>query len=160
MDVSKLEKEELMYELKTRGITAIDDINEMRHVLKGLLKIEIEGKQMMVTNSNAEIDVKNEIRVCVKKLQFINGMIDKIEGDRFCEQFRVVDAKLCHLMNRVDNLVPKDDQDKKERSNLLKGILFLMRKMETMASSSSVMEKKQNDVTGNVLNHTVLEMHI
>lgn len=145
MDVNKLEAEELSYELKSRGIASMNNINEMRSVLKGLLKIEVEGKSLMATNTNVSLDVKSEVKTCIKKLQVINTMIDNIKGDRYSEQYRTVDAKLCHLMNRVDKLMVTEPQDKKDRSNLLKGILFLMRKMESMASNKSVIETNSND---------------
>lgn len=154
MDVTKLDEEELTYELNSRGIAAMDNVNEMRNVLRGLLKIEVEGKSLMaIDRSISTIDVKSEVKMCIKKLQIINTMIDNLPGDRYSEQFRVVDAKLSHLMSRVDKLPVVDQQDKKERSNLLKGILFLMRKMEEMVSNTSVVETNtnQNDDTGKVL---------
>lgn len=154
MDVTKLDEEELVYELNARGIAAMDNVNEMRKVLRGLLKIEVEGKSLMaIDRSNSTIDVKSEVKICIKKLQIINTMIDNLSGDRYSEQFRVADAKLSHLMNRVDKLPVVDQQDKKERSNLLKGILFLMRKMEEMVSNTTVVEtnSNQNDDTGKVL---------
>lgn len=144
MDVNKLEEEELSYELRSRGIAAMSDANEMRSVLRGLLKIEVEGKSLMATDGSVSLDVKSEVKMCVKKLQAINTMIDNIKGDRYSEQYRTADAKLCHLMNRVDKLSVVEPQDKKDRSNLLKGILFLMRKMETMASNTTVIETGAN----------------
>lgn len=144
MDVNKLEEEELSYELRSRGIAAMSDANEMRSVLRGLLKIEVEGKSLMATDGSVSLDVKSEVKMCVKKLQAINTMIDNIKGDRYSEQYRTADAKLCHLMNRVDKLSVVEPQDKKDRSNLLKGILFLMRKMETMASNTTVIETGTN----------------
>lgn len=155
MDVNKLDEDELTYELKTRGIEATNDVNEMRSVLRGLLKIEVEGNSLMATNSSPSVDVKSEVRTCVKKLQVINTMIENIQGDRYSEQYRTVDAKLCHLMNRVDKLPAIDQQDQKERSNLLKGILFLMRKMEAMASSTTVVESNtsQKDNAGKIIDH-------
>lgn len=155
MDVTKLDEEELGYELKARGIAAVSDVNEMRSVLRSLLKIEVEGKSLIATNSSVTVDVKSEVKICVKKLQIINTMIDNIQGDRYSEQYRMVDTKLCHLMNRVDKLSAVEQQDQKDRSNLLKGILFLMRKMETMASNTSIVETStnQNDNTGKLIDH-------
>lgn len=126
----------------------MSDPNEMKSVLRGLLKIEAEGNSLLASDGGTAtaVDVKTEVKTCVKKLQVINTMIDGIQGDRYGEQYRSVDAKLCHLMNRVDKLPAVEAQDKKDRSNLLKGILFLMRKMEAMASntSSSVVETNTN----------------
>lgn len=154
MDVTKLDEEELSYELRVRGIAEMHDINEMRNILRGLLRIEIEGKSLMTTNSSVSIDVKSEVKTCVKKLQVINTMINNIKGDRYSEQYRSVDAKLCHLMNRVDKIPAIEQQDKKDRSNLLKGILFLMRKMEEVASNTTNIETitNQNDNSGNAIN--------
>lgn len=155
MDVTKLDEEELSYELKARGIAATNDVNEMRSVLRGLVKIEVEGNSLMATDRSVAVDVKNEVKICVKKLQAINTMIDNIQGDRFSEQYRTVDAKLCHLMNRVDKLPAVEQQDQKDRSNLLKGILFLMRKMESMTSNTNVVETSanKNENAGKVIDH-------
>lgn len=153
MDFSKLDKEELSYELKTRGIAPMNDVNEMRKVLRGLMKIEVEGKSLLTTDSTISVDIKSEVKTCVKKLQVLNTMINNIEGDRYSEQYRAVDAKLCHLMNRVDKLPAVEQQDQKDRSSLLKGILFLMRKMEEMASNTTVIETNTNlnDNAGRVI---------
>jgi len=144
MDVNKLDEDELSYELKIRGIASMNNVNEMRSVLRGLLKIEIEGNSLVATNSNVSVDIKSEVRTCVKKLKDINLMINNIQGGRYSEQYRATDAKLCHLMNRVDKLPAINEQDLKERSNLLKGVLFLMRRMETMASNANVVEANTN----------------
>jgi hypothetical protein len=149
MDVTKLDEDELSYELRVRGIAAMSDVNEMRSVLRGLLRIEVEGNSLMNTDSIVPvIDVKSEVKICVKKLQVINSIIDNIQGDRYSEQYRLADAKLCHLMNRVDKLPAVDKRDQNDRSNLLKGILFLMRKMEGMASNTNVVETNTNQNGG------------
>lgn len=155
MDFAKLDEEELAYELRTRGIAPMTDANEMRRVLRGLMKIEVEGKSLLATDNGVlSVDVNSEVKTCVKKLQVINTMIDSIDGDRYGERYRIVDAKLCHLMNRVDKLPAVEQQDQKDRSNLLKGILFLMRKMEEMASNTTVIGTNQNDSAGRVIiNH-------
>lgn len=160
MDVSKLDEEELSYELRARGIAPMNNINEMRNVLRGLVKIEIEGKSLITTNNSVSVDVKKEVNICIKKLQVINTMIDNIQGDRYSEQYRSVDAKLCHLMNRVDKLPAIERQDKKDRSNLLKGILYLMRKMEEMASNTTIIEtnKNQNNNAGNVVDYLIVNV--
>lgn len=155
MDVTKLDEEELSYELRARGIAPMNDVNEMRSVLRGLLKIEVEGNSLVASDNSVSVDVKNEVKMCVKKLQTINTMIDNIQGDRYSEQYRTVDAKLCHLMNRVDKLPALEQQDQRDRSNLLKGILFLMRKMEAMTSNSTIVETNtnQSENTGNVIDN-------
>lgn len=160
MDVSKLDEEELSYELRARGIAPMNNINEMRNVLRGLVKIEIEGKSLITTNNSVSVDIKKEVNICIKKLQVINTMIDNIQGDRYSEQYRSVDAKLCHLMNRVDKLPAIERQDKKDRSNLLKGILYLMRKMEEMASNTTIIEtnKNQNNNAGNVVDYLIVDV--
>lgn len=157
MDVAKLDEDELSYELRARGIAAMNDVNEMRSVLRGLLKIEVEGKSLLATNSSVSVDVKSEVKTCVKKLQVINKMIDDIQGDRYSDKYRVVDAKLCHLMNRVDKLPAVSQQDQKDRSNLLKGILFLMRKMEEVASSTTIVEtnSNQSDEAGKFIDNSM-----
>lgn len=160
MDVTKLDEEELSYELKARGIAPPNDVNEMRSVLRGLVKIEAEGNSLMATESSVTVDVKNEVKTCVKKLQALNTMIDNIQGDRYSEQYRTVDAKLCHLMNRVDKLPAIEQQDQRDRSNLLKGILFLMRKMESMTSNTNVVETSanKNENAGKVIDYFYLWM--
>lgn len=144
MDVAKLDEDELSYELGARGIAAMNNVDEMRSVLRGLLKFEVEGKSLLATNNSVSVDVKSEVKTCVKKLQVINKMIDDIHGDRYSDKYRVADAKLCHLMNRVDKLPAISPQDQKDRSNLLKGILFLMRKMEEVASNTTIVETNSN----------------
>lgn len=162
MDVAKLDEDELTYELRARGIAAMDGADEMRSVLRGLLKMEVEGKSLLAGEHGGSVDVKSEVKTCVKKLQVINSMVDGIQGDRYSETYRAADAKLCHLMNRVDKLPAIEPQDKRDRSNLLKGILFLMRKMEEMASDTTVVgtSSNQNNDAGKVADSLIFSINL
>lgn len=131
MEVNKLDEDELHYECQIRGICGIRDNDEMKSVLRGVLKVDA-GHEIF----NFNLDSSEEIKECIKKIQELRSCIDSIDGDRFGETYRKADTKLSHLLGRIDRISTSDDNLRKKRSTLLKTILYLMREMESKVGGS------------------------
>lgn len=129
MEVFRLDDEELEYELKIRGYSVIDDRNVMRNLLRGLIKTGENNLENYVIQNP-----ENEISICTSKLRELKNFIDKINDNKYSDNYRTADTKLSHLLGRIDRITTTDPKLLKSRSILLKTILYLMREMETRTS--------------------------
>lgn len=132
MEVNKLDREELQYELKIRGFEGIQDVDQMKILLRGLLKSgDNYFEHYVVLNAKTEIDT------CVIKIRELQEFVDRISGSKMDDSYRTADTKLCHLLGRIDRITTDDEKLLKTRSLLLKTILHLMTKMESKVNTFS-----------------------
>lgn len=129
MEVNKLDIDELLYELKIRGFDGIQDISEMRTLLRGLLKSGDSSENFVI------VDAKQEINTCVTKIRELKEIVDCVSGSKMDDSFRIADTKLYHLLGRIDRITTNDEKLLKSRSVLLKTILHLMQEMESKTHS-------------------------
>lgn len=131
MEVTKLDTEELDYELRIRGYSSVPNEEVMRNLLRGLLKTGENNLENYVVQNP-----EKEIAVCTSKLRELKGYIDNINGNKLSESYRKADTKLSHLLGRIDRITTTDERLQKSRSVLLKTILYLMREMENNVQTS------------------------
>lgn len=131
MEVNKLDSEELEYELKIRGYSAISDEEVMRKLLRGLLKTGENNLENYIIQNP-----EKEIAICATKLRELKTHVDRISGNKMSDSYRKADTKLCHLLGRIDRITTNDEKLQKSRSLFLKTILYLMKEMEAKVQTS------------------------
>ena len=141
MEVNRLDRAELEYELQVRGYTPIPDVGVMRNLLKGLIKTGENNLERFVIQ-----DPEKEIAVCTTKLRELKASIDTIKGDKFGDDYRTASTKLNHLLGRIDRITSTDDKIARSRSLLFKTVLYLMKEMDSRAQNGPT---TQDVVAGN-----------
>lgn len=141
MEVNRLDKAELEYELLVRGYTPIPDVVVMRNLLKGLIKTGENNLETFVIQ-----DPEREIAVCTNKLREVKAAIDSIRGDKFGDDYRTVSTKMNHLLGRIDRITSTDDKIARSRSLLFKTVLYLMQQMDSKTQNAPT---TQDVVAGN-----------
>lgn len=146
MDVKYLNKDELMYELNSRGIACSQQgCGEMRSSMRELLRLEKAGKE--IAGHRMKVDAKAEIPIIQEKLQELIDWIktgDVIDKD----QVRRFSSRIEHIFNRMSNI----PTDIKERSELMTKTLQLMdiarkaKKSKTPLDLSVILNVVEEDV--------------
>lgn len=95
MDVSKLKKDELEYELTIRGIKDLKKVDIMRKRLGTLLSMEFDGK--LTPPQVTDFDCEKELSICREKIEIVRG------ESTWSDLFRV-DSLLQHIMNRLNRI--------------------------------------------------------
>lgn len=106
MNVDRLNRDELEYELKVRGISESGNVDKLRKTLRGVLLLEKSGSSV---SSYIALDVKNELTVCEQKLNEISTLLGTFTLSSSDSDFIKTETKFAHLFARVDR-IQTDDQ--------------------------------------------------
>ena len=128
MDVDRLKKDELEYELEIRGIKDLTSVDEMRKALRRWLHLEKMGKLSPLKLEG--LDGQVEVQKCKQKITEVNELISNFRGERLDSMWRKIDTKLMHLLNRIER-ISGDATVKSEKSELLKDVLKSMEELES-----------------------------
>ncbi|KAL1129721.1 hypothetical protein AAG570_012665 [Ranatra chinensis] len=120
LEVNRLTREELEYELECRGVTERKSVGDMRAMLRQFVKLEAQGK-VMVTSPGTHRNPATELDVCKNKMEELNKLLAAYSGEK--SQERKIDTGLTHLLNRVERIATPDLEMGQVRSALLSGIL-------------------------------------
>lgn len=119
IDVDRLLKDELEYELKVRGVDASGTVDELRKEFRGLLALERDGSFVQGT---LVLDAEAELKTCEEKLNDVEALIESYQGTG--SQMRKITTKIAHLVSRLNRVKsPEGVVDK--RATLLKRVAFL-----------------------------------
>lgn len=120
MDVTKLLKDELVYELYIRGHSETGDASDLR---KKLSKLFTENVQP-ITDIITSLNVQQELDICTGKYASLAERIDELSGGEVME-FRRLDARIGHLHSRLGRLiVPSELQERWRRQ--IDRVTFIM----------------------------------
>lgn len=119
MDLYRLTRDELEYELEVRGFVnvATETNLSMRKKLQDLMRNETFGELVLV--DTFQPDIVEEIEICNRKVTDLETYIndrDVIVANS--NEARVVDTKLHHLFSRLKRLTPPNDALINSISNL------------------------------------------
>lgn len=133
MDVKRLDKEELTYELTVRGI-AVGSVDEMRTRLALARQMEQTGDSLHYPSYPYHFDEdENAVR---KKIAEVTPLIDSFSGASRSSQFLKLQTKLSHLLNRIDNMDSEDENKRAVRGELLASVLTLINKLKSKATEA------------------------
>lgn len=145
MDVSRLNRDELEYELKVRGIDNVagETCKSMRSKLKEIASEEEFGS--IIKNENLGLDNIEEVDICNSKIVELQAYIesrDKLDA-------RYIETKLHHLYARLNRLSITDNEENRDvlasRKNLLKELGSIEEFLdETLYNRVSVVEINKN----------------
>lgn len=118
LDVDRLTKEELVWELKIRGIAESDNVDSLRKSLRSALSVEKDAS--FIQTFDVE-NVEEECNICETKLTDINNILKEFTGST--SQVRKLETKICHTFNRLEHVKSDETLIKEKRANLLKGLM-------------------------------------
>lgn len=138
IDVCRLDKEELSYELNVRGI-ATGLVDEMRARLSFARQMEKSGESLHYPDYPYTFD--EDARAVEAKLREVESMLTKFSEGSKSSLFLKLQSKLSHVLGRIDNMVAKDEEQKKLRSEIL-GLALTF--MDSLISKAAEKDKKQH----------------
>lgn len=124
-DINFLNQEELLYEIKVRGIDGTPTVNEMRNSLRSLLKLEREGHSLTIASHpyTFEEDLKS-IEAKYKEIEETKKLSMSSSKDK------KVAAKLRHALGRCDRSNAVELNERKVKSEWKIKLLLLMDSMD------------------------------
>ncbi|KAG5883462.1 hypothetical protein JTB14_030884 [Gonioctena quinquepunctata] len=137
VEVNRLEKEELSYELDIRGITGLTTVDSMRKSIRNLLKLEKAGTSLTFLSYPFTFD-KNSVYI-ERKISEIEILITDFSDSETSSSFSNIYSKLLHVFERTARSVPTKDEEHSKRST------FLIKLLELKSNLSSKTTKFKRD---------------
>ncbi|KAG5885433.1 hypothetical protein JTB14_016827 [Gonioctena quinquepunctata] len=123
VEVNRLEKEELSYELDIRGITGLTTVDSMRKSLRNLLKLEKAGTSLTFPSYPFTFD---EDSVYIeRKISEIEILVTDFSDSETSSSFSKIYSKLLHVFERTERSVSTKDEEHSKRSTFLIKLLEL-----------------------------------
>jgi hypothetical protein len=103
MDAHRLVRDELLYEMRVRGLSDLHEtVSTLRRKLSELLRTEAFG--VLVTHDSFEPDLAVETQTCVEKViqlsEFLSGRTAIVKGSN---DERIVETRMKHLYGRCES---------------------------------------------------------
>lgn len=114
LDVDRLVKDELEYELKIRGVSESGTVDSLKKCLRSLLSLEKSGSSV---HSSHSLEPQSEITECTNKIKEVADAIAAFSGT--AAQSRKIETKISHLLGRIDRIPDQDKVVDEERSKIL-----------------------------------------
>lgn len=128
MDINRLKKDELQYELRLRGMPFDNKtVAELRSCLRPLLKFEKSDESLHYPDY--DFDVDEELVIIQGKLGEINSSVVQFSGSKTDGVFLTLNSRLVHLLKRTDRL-PRTETNSNQRSELMGKIFELFDDLE------------------------------
>lgn len=116
IDVDRLVKEELDYELKVRGGEIPGTVEGMRKELRVLLKAEKDRSFVLPKYPFTHEQDIEALRVLIENLR---TAINNVEGDGTSGEVKKIWTRLAHACGRLDRCPAENDEERKTRSGIL-----------------------------------------
>lgn len=119
LHVDRLLKDELIFEINSRGGHADDTITckDLCKILRELLMLEKEGKSFKV---NLSVVPTDELNLLDKKLNDISSLL---KSEITTNSLKKIETKLCHCLNRLEKIECVDKNHAEQKSKLLTNAL-------------------------------------
>lgn len=122
LDVDRLHKDELIWELRSRGIAESDNVDALRKSLRSALSLEKDASFNQPIPF--EGDASEELNICQTKLNDITEFLTTFSGS--VGQVRRLETKICHTYNRLERITSDDPDLMCKRAVLRKGLMEMI----------------------------------
>lgn len=131
IDVNRLDKDELGYELTIRGVCDVNTVVEMRKCLRGYIRLErcgIETKYPPYPYKFGE-----DSTVLTSSIGILHQDISDFAGDNKSSSFRKLSTRLLHLFKRAERSLAVSDEEQVVRSGFLAQLIGLHSELKSRA---------------------------
>lgn len=129
LEVNRLGKEELAYELAFRGVSGEATVREMRRQLRGFLRLERAGTS--VKYPKYPFKFTEDFQFVEDKMAELTDLVKNFSDFDSSPDFSKISSKLIHVFKRTERSVASDEEENNKRSQMLVALLNLQ---STLAS--------------------------
>lgn len=126
VEINRLSRDELVYELTWRGI-ASGTVEEMRGRLAVARQIERSGESLHYPPY--PFTFAEDVQSVARSLDLMTPLVDNFSGSDKDAQFLKLTTRLNHVLARIDNIIPATVEERTIRSVLLAENLSLIDKL-------------------------------
>lgn len=131
MEIGRLVKEELCYEVKIRGLSDDKTVEEMRTQLRGFMRLEKSG--MEVKYPAYPFKFEEDEKYLREKIGEIKDLVGAFKDLDTSSEYRKIATKLVHAFGRANRAVAVKDEHIGERSSMLVELVNLRSELGSKA---------------------------
>ncbi|KAJ8949451.1 hypothetical protein NQ318_007552 [Aromia moschata] len=130
LDVNRLSKEELSYELRVRGLGEGDDLTvvDMRAVLRNALHLEKTSLAMKYPSYPYKFAADSA--ALTANLATINTLVDEFTGMLNDSKYKGIMSKIAHALGRVNRSSPSNEEEKESKVQFRLKLLLAVEKLQ------------------------------
>uniref|UniRef100_A0A1Y1L4P6 Retrotransposon gag domain-containing protein n=1 Tax=Photinus pyralis TaxID=7054 RepID=A0A1Y1L4P6_PHOPY len=121
LDVDRLVKEELEYELQYRGLGYTGNVDMLRKSLRSALALEKSGKTFL---EGPKFDEQLQIKTCDLKLTEVSELVKALETQS--PPVKKIETKFAHIFGRINHITSVDKLIVAKRSELLDKLMEII----------------------------------
>ena len=136
LDVYRLSKEELIYELRVRGLGDGSEltVTELRTVLRNAL--QLEKTSLAIKNPTYPYTFVQDAEILSENLENINKLIAEFSGSENDSKFKCIVSKIAHSLGRVNRSSPQNEDGKTTKADIRRQLLLAFDKLKLKAKGS------------------------
>ena len=123
-----LQKDEVVHELKIRGLPCAGLLQDLRKKLVKAVK-DNEGPQPHILSS---LSVESEITTCSRKIQALEWELKELGDTTGPNDVKRIDSRLLHLYRRISAISGGSEDQKETVKHLLEGIVFIRSELDSV----------------------------
>lgn len=135
MEINRLLSEELVYELKVRGLP-VGTVAENRATLRGAFRLERDGITSG-TGINISLCPQDELDICLQKLNALTSDIENFNYFNKDNECKRIYSRLCHIQGRLRRITVVNGQMEQIRNDYLGRCLMLIDALCTIRDAVS-----------------------
>lgn len=112
MEVNRLRRDELQYELRVRGALEDGTVEELRTRLRP--HIQVERTEGISTPSNLTLNPASEIEICSKKLDHIVEALDNFDKENGKNEHSKIMSRILHIGGRLQRITDNEVRDARD----------------------------------------------
>lgn len=147
MQINRLDKDELEYELEIRGV-AVGNCEEMRRRLSSALQMERDGDSLKYPKY--PFSIEQDVEAIQKKLDDMIQMVERFNNVSNSGEGQKLHTKFAHVFGRLDNMEIGDDADLQTRKSGLVALALTLR--DKFISKIEEREKRPSQIIPASLN--------
>lgn len=149
VEINRLTKDELEYELKVHGVTETTDVQTMRSTLRQVLKLSKSSSSYVLPKY--PFTFKDDTDAIKIKLQEINTSLSTFAGSRESPDFKKLNTRLAFVFSRINRSQASTAEEAQAKSALLVKVIeasaALTAKVKLANRTSTLLEPSTMDLT-------------
>lgn len=149
MEVNRLSRDELVYELKIRGVDEADTVDSMRRSLRYLMRLE---KSTSYVRPKYPFSFAEDTAALEALLTATKALVDTFVGSKSAPEYKKIITRVAHAFGRIGHCKAANDAERATRSSLLVRLIAL----ESEAKSKAKHFLRTSTAIGPVLEQSIL----
>lgn len=133
MDINRLLRDELSYELNIRNLPIDNTVADMRVLLRNAIRCEKSGYPPEYPS--VRLDADREIEICSKKIDELTQDIENFNFENKLNEHKRIHSRLLHLNNRINRITAGSDKQEVVKE-LFSRCLFLLDKLTILVEEN------------------------